>query len=132
MPSFADTGEETLQLVRKDPRTWQRIESETTAKISFHRQRGDFSCESHHLECSQRYALIQHDESSPRGRGYIIAVATSSDDGTIKLMGNWQRWHGKIWLVIADDVRGHAGDTTIDQLIHWQPSRYLFENKPLL
>lgn len=128
----ASTENETLELVRKNPRNWQRIDTQTTAQLCFSRQLGSFTCTGQHLESAQRYALIQHDETTGRGQGYIVAFATTSADGRIKLTGNWHRWSGKVWLVIAKDVRGEAGDKKIDQLIHWQPTRYLFESQSLL
>lgn len=128
----ASTDEEMLQLVRKDPRSWRRIDSEGSAQLCFSRQLGNFTCSGQNLESARRYALIQHDDTSPRGEGYIVALGTTSSKGDIRLTGNWKHWHGKVWLVIADDVRGNAGDEKIDKLIHWQPTRYLFENKSLL
>lgn len=131
-PASTITDKVTLKLVRKNPRTWQVSNVQTYALLSFSRQRSQFNCSGQHLESRQRYALIQHDESLPRGKGYIVAYATTDADGHIELTGEWQRWHGKVWLVVADDVQGMAGDDRVDHLIHWQPKRYLFESQPLL
>lgn len=131
-PVAATTNEQTLQLVRKDPRSWQKIDTETSAQVCFSRQQGTFICTGQQLEKTQNYALIQRDETAPRGKGYIVAIATTNDDGHISLTGKWKHWRGKVWLVIAEDVRGTAGDERIDKLIHWQPTRYLFETKSLL
>ena len=126
------TAEQTLDLVRKNPRTWQTIDSKVKAQLGFSHKRTSFTCTGQHLEGFQRYALIQHDETTPRGQGYIIALGETNASGDIRLKGNWHHWHGKIWLIIADDVSGNAGDETIDHLIHWQPKRYLFESRVLL
>lgn len=130
--SNAMGNDETLMLVGKDPNTWQIDTSGPTAQLTFNRQQGTLNCSGHGLEQDQHYALIQRDDSCPRGRGYIVAVGTSSAHGALLLTGQWSDWRGKIWLVLADDVRGNAADKQLDQLIHWQPKRYLFESRPLL
>lgn len=124
--------EETLRLVSKDPATWQIDTSGATAQLTFNRQQGTFNCSAQRLEPRQQYALVQRDDRYPRGRGFIVASTTSSTNGTLLLSGQWSNWRGKIWLVLTDDVRGDAADEQLDQLIHWQPKRYLFESRPLL
>lgn len=130
--SDAMDNEETLLLVGKDPSTWQIDTAGATAQLTFNRHQGTFSCSGQQLEPMQQYALIQRDDSCPRGRGFIVSGATSTTNGTLLLVGQWSNWQGKIWLVLADDVRGSAADAQLDQLIHWQPQRYLFESRPLL
>ena len=130
--SKAMDNSETLLLVGKDPSTWQINTSGATAQLTFNRHRGTFSCSGKRLEPDQQYALIQHDDSCPRGRGFIVSVATTAANGTLLLTGQWSNWRGKIWLVLADDVRGKAADEQLDQLISWQPKRYLFESSALL
>lgn len=130
--STAMTNEETLALVSKDPKTWQIATSGPTLLLTFNRDLGTFYCAGKGLEPRQGYALIQHDSSDPRGRGFIVAVATSTTNGALQLAGQWSRWRGKVWLVLADDVQGCAADKRLDQLIDWQPKRYLFESRPLL
>lgn len=132
IPSNAMAIEETLLLVSKDPNTWQINTSGATAQLTVNRQKGTFNCSGQRLEAGQHYALIQCDDSYPRGRGFIISVATSTAKGTLLVAGKWSNWRGKIWLVLAEDVRGGATDTHLDQLISWQPKRYLFESRPLL
>jgi|LGOV01.1.fsa_nt_gb hypothetical protein len=124
--------EETLLLVSKDPNTWQIDTSGATAQLTVNRQKGTFNCSGQRLEPEQQYALIQRDDSYPRGRGFILSVTSSTANGTLLLAGKWSNWRGKIWLVLADDVRGGAADEQLDQLISWQPKRYLFESRPLL
>lgn len=124
--------EETLALVSKNPTTWRIDTTAATAQLTFNHHQNTFTCSGQRLEQGQHYALIQHDDSCPRGHGFIVSVGTSTEDGTLSLAGQWSNWHGKIWLVLAEDVRGGAGDEQLDQLIHWRPTRYLFESHPLL
>nr|WP_320115182.1 hypothetical protein [uncultured Desulfuromonas sp.] len=121
---------QTLQLVAKQPGSWAEMPEHGTAEITYSSATGTFQLTAHHLIANEQYVLVQHTENR-NGQGYIITRMTTSDQGTASVEGKWPYWQGKIWLVLARDVAGTAGDRTVDRLIGWHPRHYLFETRLL-
>lgn len=120
-----------LILQQKDPRHWQPVVAGAQAVITFQRSTGTFNLAAHNLEINQSYALVQPEGTSGSSRGWIIADGHSDRHGKLAMSGSWQPWRGKFWLVLRDDVDGHAADQHRDHLRRWQPGRYLFEERLL-
>ncbi|PLX95530.1 MAG: hypothetical protein C0620_04140 [Desulfuromonas sp.] len=119
-----------LELVAKDPGSWQATPAKGRALITFSPDSGHFELTASHLPAEQDYVLVQHQDRGD-GHGYMICTVTTTRQGTIRFNGSWSLWEGKIWLVRAEDVRGAAGDQTLDQLKGWHPRHYLFETRLL-
>ena len=120
-----------LLLCAKNPRTWKVDPNGAGARLNYSSANASFSLSGHKLEPHTRYVLVQHEAAYPSATGYMVASAVSDTGGNIRLQGTWKRWQGKFWLVPDTDVSGHCGDGQLDRLVHWNPERYLFEQRVL-
>jgi hypothetical protein len=134
--TYDDTCD-TLNLVTKDPDTWDIIPDGACGKLEFDPSACEFNFKFYGcgLEPGQCYTLIYYPDPWP-GAGLIclgsgvanpyggIKIYGSVDTGDLPAPGDLNGPDGaKIWLVLSDDV--DCG--TPSMMSGWNPTQYLFE-----
>lgn len=116
-----------LNLLEKDPGTWEPVEDGAWGKMTYSRSGPEFEFvfNGHALEPGAVYCLIYYPDPWP-GNGLIcLGCATANGGGNVHIAGSADTGDldgAKIWLVLDDDV-----DCENQKMIGWNPTEYLFE-----
>lgn len=121
-----------LNLYAKDPATWQVIEGGARGELLIQRPSGRFELNVYGVRPNTEYALVHYEGKPPFGQ--VLVRGLSDVRGNFNIMGTWQRWTRKFWVVPSTDLRGRSENFKPgmnDELKTWRPTEYLFESEEL-
>lgn len=115
-----------LNLYAKNPTNWQITKDGAKGKIRFDLKTASFTLLAVGLIPHKEYSLVRYPGKPPNGD--FIACANSDLNGNFKIIGRWNNWTAKIWLVPSEDIVVNGNNA---KLISWHPEKYLFEAQEL-
>ncbi len=130
---------ENLMLYKKDPATWQPMQTNETAGEMVYSTEGfefSFVFDAFGLNPDADYSLIYYPDPWPGWNLMVLASGTPDEDGDLHLENSLVTGDlpapfdanfpagAKIWLVLSSDI----SSGTPQRMISWHQSQYLFEN----